>query len=300
MQIRPTFTLLLCLFVLATQSCFKAKPIDPDEVNVVGDLEWFDTEGFASIDPIKNIHGTPFELHVLTNSEFIRLNADNVVLFKRQLLGLSNVNGRPAMDDNVFSRIIKNNQNQEILEFHLTKNPADIQTIIIPDLENAGDVDVDRDVRNMGAFNDEGNLFLLPCIKGDAYVFYLFELELTMEADNFVDVQLIKIIDVPDLLEGENMLQNMKYLNGYFWIATKEGGFRITDGGDLMRIFSMGQYKLDYFTVGDTIYSVAFNDYDMTFSTNDGLDWTRIDERSFIRNIETVKDGNLKWRMTSY
>jgi|GEM_PF-2761177 len=291
MQIRnPLLNCLLAILLISTSACFKPKLVDPDEPIGIGDIEWEMMENFASLDPITNIRATDVELHLISNSEFIRINADNEVLFKRQLIGLSNVNGRPAMHDNVFSRIIVDTQGKETLEFYLTKNPTQIQSFFVPDLGAATDIDVDTDVRNMGAFNADGTRYLLPCIVGDTYVCYLFDIQLNATTDSFVEVTMIQEIPIDDLFEGENVLQNIKHINNNFWLATKEGGFKITEEGELSRVFSVGQYKIDYFQRGAEVWAVGFNTYDLSFTTDAGNTWTRLDKDSDVRYTENVND----------
>ncbi|NJN34086.1 MAG: hypothetical protein HC817_07390 [Saprospiraceae bacterium] len=70
---------------------------------------------------IRTIHATPFELFVLTNNQFFRLDTALSLKEVRILSTDRPLFGTPVFSDNVFMRISQALNNRQVIELHLTK-----------------------------------------------------------------------------------------------------------------------------------------------------------------------------------
>ncbi|MFK8101984.1 MAG: hypothetical protein AB8G15_05660 [Saprospiraceae bacterium] len=237
----------------------------------------------ASINPernIRNVLATDNELYVITNNEFYRLQANQELVERRKLNEGQPLLGRPALSENVFFRISKNQQNLERFEFHLTKNPNETTNILVSELPRNDDGEillVEFNARNTGALNQEGTQLLLPVLSFPSYhyVFFLFDIELNATKDQFVSVSVSERIEAPQLPADFNNLVNTKYINGNYYVSSLNGGYRITPQGAIDQLFQT--WTLDFFERNDKIYVTGYNAWEFFASEDNGINWTRIE-----------------------
>ncbi|MEK7254771.1 MAG: hypothetical protein AAB316_08505, partial [Bacteroidota bacterium] len=232
--------------------------------------------------------GTPYELYAISENQFHRFNGDNELLEKRVLDLSHGPKGIPAMSDNAFARMTTNQDDNYVLEFHLARNPAQIVKFVIDTLDLAsGDVleATFVSVRNVGAFSSDGTLFLLPVkVPNQYHTFFLFQLQFDVPHTEFVSIEKIKRIDVPDLPADVDNLNTIRFLDGNFYVTAQEGAWRISPSGSVKRLFQ--DWRRDFFSWEGKLYSTGLNDYDLYQSEDNGLTWTPFNEPSELQVVE--------------
>lgn len=239
---------------------------------------------------ILNMHATPFQLFAITENEFVRFDYDNDLLEKRPLPLSNGVKGIPAMSDNIFMRLTTTSQVNQTIEFHLSRNPAQIYKILGDSLKlpNEDFLDIEFLGRRLGAFKDDGTQFLLPAksfsTQGNFYVFFLFEFQLNGTADEFVSVEVAHRIEIPELSADFGNISNIRYIEGSYYVSSKEGAYRITTDGEYNQIFP--QWMIDFFPANDKLYVTGINSFDLHESTDDGQTWERLNQNSVLKMVE--------------
>ncbi len=269
----------LLLTVLMT-SC-KKKTED-----VVDDWEKFDIKTET---PILNTHANNRELILATATELYRINRDQEFIEKRPLEVYSRIYGRPMISDFVFTRVTKNLQNRQIIEFHLTKTPNAEIPIVIEDLiEEDENVIVDSHSRNTGVFNADGTKFMLPVaiFPNYSYSMLIFDIELNATKDEFVAVELEHRIDIPELPYDLDNITNMRFLDGNYYLGTVQGAFRITPEGEVTKLFP--QWIFDFFEVDDKLYMTGYNSWSFYSSSDSGLTWDRVEGLTELEMVEVI------------
>ena len=300
MNLKAVFSLLLLLPLLFI-SCVKVdleKPEpepDPDPEPMEEDFVPWEQLDFVAERKIQNTLGTPFEFYLITEDVFVRINRSNELIEKRPLIIDNPLYGKPILSDNTFVRITENQDNRQILEFHLTRSPLEIRQFVITELEMAAEnehIEVDFNSRYPGTFSDDGVYFLLPTktFPNHHYTCFLFEIRHTSNHNAFISIEVIDRIDIPELSSAENNLINVKFIGGNYYLATKEGGFRINPTGGVDKV--LHPWIMDFFEQGDQLYATGFNEFDFHFSTDNGLSWERAGNSSELKMVE-VEGGKI-------
>lgn len=241
---------------------------------------------------VLGLHATPFELYVISENQFSRYDGNRVLLEKRPLDVGSGITGTPALSDNAFVRMTTDDQSRQTIEFHLARNPAQIVKIIADDLlsDGEGHLEVEYFARRLGAFSTDGALFLLPArlLPARHYVLFLFELEYNTAHTTFTSVKSVKRINLPELGTLPPSMNNVRFADGNFYVTSQHGAWRITPSGDVLKIFP--QWMRDVFEWQDKLYITGLNSFDLHESTDKGLTWTRLNQNSELKMVETVGD----------
>ena len=112
---------------LSLASCQRPLIVDDDN----GPEAQWDRVDFTSETYIQGLWATPFELYVISENSFSRLNSNLDIIEKRALpIG----NGIPAMSDNTFVRLTTNAQNRQVIEFNLARSASEILRILVDTL----------------------------------------------------------------------------------------------------------------------------------------------------------------------
>ncbi|MCB0661890.1 MAG: hypothetical protein KDC24_04070 [Saprospiraceae bacterium] len=243
---------------------------------------------------ILNLRGNAFYLMAITDNQFFRIGSENEILEKRILDVENGTYGRPEIADNVFSRITKNDDGQYQLEFHLTKNSAEIVKFIGIQLTEVPNelVQIDYHGRNIGAFNGDGTRFILPTVTfpNFHYTFFVFDIRLDPSTFHFEKVELVQRIDVPELSSEFNNIGTIRNVSGNFYIAAKDGGFKIDKDGNYERVSA--HWMKDYFSVGGNLFGTAFEDHYFETSLDGGNSWELYDKPSALKEV-TVTGGKI-------
>lgn len=290
------FYYLIVLGLCTISAC--QKPLftntDDEQPNNNGEANWTDIT-FSTERILQNIFGTPFQLYAISENQFFRFDADNELLEKRSLAVDNGVKGRPALSDNVFVRMTTTPNFRQHIEFHSTRNPAAVVKILADSLKNAADdhIEVEFLARTLGAFSDDGVLFLLATktFPNTFYTFFLFEITMNAAHDEFVSIEVLERIDVPSLGADFANIVSIRSINGNFYISTKEGAYRITEEGVVSQIFPQGQWMLDFFPFEGDIYVTGINTFDLHRSEDNGETWERLNQNSELKMVEAEGDN---------
>lgn len=281
--------ILLFLGLSLSQTSCLIKPVDeePDP--------WTNALNFSTNTPIRNLHAGEVEFLAITDDEFIRLNNQGDVIEKRDLSLPFRFFGRPTLSDRIFTRVTRQGQTDQTIEFHLTSVNNEILNYTFEQLEtDTGDqLFPETSGRYTSAFNDEGTQYLIAAqnFTKDIYTLLLFDIQLNNTNSAFNQVSLARHIDIPDLQNDPNSISNTKFVNGNYYVTSLNGAFRLTPQGDVTKVFD--EWMLDFFAFNDTIF-VTSSAAKLLFSTDDGLSWEewRDNERTELQYVE-VANGEL-------
>ena len=271
-------------FCLLQNSCL-IKPIDeePDP--------WTNALNFSTITPIRNLHAGAVEFLAISDDEFVRLNNQGELIEKRDLILPFRFFGRPQLSDHVFTRVTRQGQVDQTIEFHLTSVPDEVVNYTFEQLEtDTGDqLFPETSGRYTAAFNDESTQFLIPAqnFTKDIYTLLLFDIELNNTNSSFTKIELAQHIDIPGLQNDPGSISNTKFVNGNYYVTSLNGAFRLTPQGQVDKIFS--EWMLDFFAFNDTIF-VTSSATRLLFSTDDGLNWEEWDteNRTELQYVEVA------------
>jgi hypothetical protein len=242
---------------------------------------------------ILETRATPFFLMAISDNQFYRLGSENEILEKRILDVENGVYGKPCLDDNLFARLTKNDNGKFQIEFHLVKNSAEIVKKSMDDLAGELNEVVQPDYfgRNIGAFNQDGTRFILPTVTfpNFYYSFFIFDIRLDATTFHFEKVETVHRVDIPELTSEFNNIGTIRSLGTDFYIAAKDGGFKIDKDGVYSKVSQ--HWMKDFFSKGSYYYGVAFDDNLFMESQNQGQDWNQSSIASEIKEVS--KAGGL-------
>lgn len=267
-------------------SCQRPLIVNDDDLD--GGAKW-ELVDSTSETAIKVLHATDFELYVMTENSFTRLNSDLNIIEKR-VFPISN--STPAVSDNTFVRLTTNNQGRQVIEFHLAHSGSEIFKVLTDTLPTppGNSLDVDVLANSLGAFSSDGTLFLMAAkvLPARYYSLYLFNVQQNFQTTAFTSVKMIKRIDLPDLdANAEGRIKSMRFAGGNFYVASQQGAWRITPAGVAAKKFE--QWKEDCFEWLGDLYMTGTVDYDLDKSIDNGLAWERVNVGSDLRYV-TVAD----------
>lgn len=221
---RTSVLLPILLLILISNACLiKPAPAVPDP--------WTEVEGYLSNTNIRILHTTPQELYILSDGEFARMDQNNQLVEKRALELPSRFYGRPAVSDDTFYQLIRNDSDSLQVNFYLTKNQDPIYSIQLDDFLQAGDTRFrgEDGAKNTGTYSDDGKYFVMPVIQNpsDFYTFLLFEINLDPTKTQFESVEMKHRIDLVDFPADASNLSNVKFIDGYFYATSLDGMIRI-------------------------------------------------------------------------
>jgi len=244
--------------------------------------------------PIRAMHASPLELLAVTDNQLFRVNVNNEIIEKRNFPLPAAFFGRPAISNFTFIRLVRTFTTDQLVQIHLVRNPDQIYELKVADLE-AGpgeSFELEGESRDPGAFNEDGSQFMLPMrvITADKryYAFFLLDIELDPTNSNFVSVSVNKRIDLDDLPGDPGNLNNIKFINGNYYVTSRNGGFRITPQGETLTNFN--DWTWDTFEKDNLIYITNFNDFEFYSSFDNGLNWERVGEPTEIKMALNVND----------
>lgn len=279
-------SLLLILSTLFVSSCYK--------IRGDGTENPWEKLDFSTEIPIRAMHASPLELLAVSDNQLYRIGVDNEVIEKRSFPLPAAFFGRPAISDFMFIRLVRTFTTDQLVQIHLVRNPDEVYEFNVGDLE-AGpgeSFELEGESRDPGAFNADGSQFMLPMrvITADKryYAFFLLDIELDPTKSNFISVTVNKRIDLDDLPGDPGNLNNIKFLNGNYYVTSRNGGFRITPQGETLTAFN--DWTWDTFEKDNRLYITNFNDFEFYSSLDNGLSWERVGEPSEIKMALNVND----------
>ena len=279
------------LTAILLSACFRAEPVQPDLIGP----QWQRIEQLRTVQPIINLLGTPFEVYVITDSEFARITRTDTLFEKRNLQVGDGAIGRPVLGENFFARYTLD-EGKDVLEFHLTRNPGQIIKFVADDLKMPSDnsVQIDREARLNGAFNDTETQFVLLTVVNFHYTAFWFDIEPDTDYNEILSITPTHRFDMTDIAAGEDELQSVRFIDGNYYVGTKSGAYRLTPDGQGVRppgIGDLGRWIVDFFKKDNRIFATGFNAFDQHVSLDGGMSWVRPGTESKLQEVEIVGDS---------
>ncbi|MEL6863410.1 MAG: hypothetical protein AAFP19_03280 [Bacteroidota bacterium] len=255
---------------------------------------WFTAFEEELVTPIRNIHASPTQMYAVSDDEFIRLDNNNQVVERRQILLPRRFFGRPSLSDYVFVRVTRQEETDQVIEFHLTRNAAARVDVTFSELiaEFGDELFPEDNSRYSGAFNDSGTQFLLPTLNfsKDVFSMILFDIELNTTNTAFESVKVNKVIPIDEMPNDPKSLSSIRYINGHFYLASLNGAFRVSPQGDYETILQ--DWIVDFFTFDGKIFATGSGS-DLQVSEDNGLTWERdndTDDPTDLRFVEVTNE----------
>lgn len=256
------------------------------------DIAW---DNFSTVNPellIKCIHASASELAILTNNQLFRVDANLRLIEKRALVADRQIYGSPVCSDKTFLRISQGNNNMQVVEFHLMNNPSVVKKFFTSELVDIARNEsflIDVFSRTPGVFSSDGKQFFMPGTVYPAYkpTVMIFDITLNAQGSDFSSVKLAKRVEIPNL-STDGKIESCRYLAGNLYMATKDGGFRISPDGQVKKLFNT--WSLDFFEHDKKIYanSTDFNVNDFYVSSDNGLTWKKVGIGGQLRYVEAA------------
>ncbi len=285
-KLAPAALLAISLLLFSCQ-----RPLIVDDDQPDGNTQW-ELVDYKSDAYIQGLYATPFELYVISENSFARLNSNLEIIEKR---AFPVANSIPALSDNTFVRLATNAQNRQVVEFHLANNGSEIFKVLTDTLPTppGNSLDIETLANSLGTFSADGTLFLMAAkvLPARYYSLFLFDIQQNIQHNAFVSVKMIKRIDLTNLDANANgVIKSMRFRNGNFYVATQQGAWRITPAGVATQQFM--QWKEDCFSWLGDLYMTGTVDYDLDKSIDNGLSWERVNIGSGLRHV-TVADTSI-------
>lgn len=226
---------------------------------------------------VRGIHSVTGEMFFLTDNQFFRVDNNDKIIEKRDLPNDRQLYGSPVLSDNSFLRISQGTDNKQVIEFHLTHSPSVVHKIVTSSLVDAVQKEsfqIDVFGRTPGCFSSDGSKYFLPGVVYPSYksTLMILNIKFTPDAKNFESITLAKRIELSNL-STDGKIETCRYINGFLYLATKEGGFRISDDGQVTHLFKHWTY--DFFEKDGKLYTTGFNSTDFYTSSDNGVSWRK-------------------------
>ena len=266
------------------------EPIKPTSLS--SDILWKPVSGFSSEPLIRSIYATPTDLLVISDNQFSRFDMLMNLQEKRVLPNDRQLYGLPVLSDNTFMRVVQNTDNKQMLEFRSTRNNTEIKRVLTTDLvdtlkKEAFQIDVLA--RTPGCYSADGTKYLVTGVVYPLYkpTAFILDVQLNFSATGFVSILPVQRIEIPNL-GTDGRVESCKFLEGSFYLATKDGGYRISLDGQVRKLFP--EWVLNFFEYKGKLYATGFNAYDFYVSTDLGATWKRNSKPGDLRYVVTTGD----------
>lgn len=281
---RITIFLSFIIIVSTTACLIKPAEVEPEP--------WTKVEDFLSNTNIRILHTTPEELYILADAEFARINSNNELVEKRALELPIRFYGRPAVSDDTFFQMIRNDSDSLQANFYLVQDQNEIYTIQLNDLANPGEFGFrgEDEARNGGTYSSDGKQFIVPVIQipNEYYTFLLFDINLSGDKKDFISIDLKHRIDLEDFPADQNNLQNVKYINGYFYATSRDGAVRINPNtGSSIQISE--EWVFDVFLYENRIHMTLGTGNELLVSNDNGLTYEPVEVGSELFNLFAIE-----------
>ncbi len=235
---------------------------------------WDDTE-VETIERIIALHSTQDELQVFTKSEFLRveMGTDRVIQI-RNFLPQFTALGQPAVNDLIFARGLRDTRDgSDAIEFQLVLNQGEVRRFAIDSLTPSL-LAIEDDGAQIGAFNDLGTIYVQPVIQRDErrLGMLIFAIATDQTFFEFADVSFVGLIDFPNVREDARVVSSIRFIDDYFYIATKFGAYRLSESGVLETLIPSPTDIRDIFKYDGKFYATQVSLAPM-FTSDTGLAW---------------------------
>ena len=262
-MIRPLSMYLLALAALATLASCRCVTCDDDDGGnggqVAGEMPWTEA-GLQLTSQITGVFATDAELFVFSPTEFVRVTPDSPavsIIEKRQFPQQLRTLGQVAPHPLAFARAASETTTaRQVLEFQLVQNAAGIIRFNVDSL-TPQPIALETQGETVGAFDREGRTYVQPVIRRDtrSLALLFFTLDYTTRFDAFTEVAFRGLVDVPGVLEDDAIVQSIQFIDGFFYLATKRGGYRVTGGGIVTEVIPSDNFVKDFFEYDSDYYA---------------------------------------------
>ena len=274
----------ITFFVLTLLSLFQCVRVPGEGGGDGGDLKvspWTKVDELVSEHELLNSISDGNVMRIISNSEFIELDRDRKILDKIPFTRNPKNFGTPAISPNVFARIGGPGNGDQVLEFRLTKNPLESWAFTPEQLAGQNEVILfdEENIAEIGAFNPDGNDFLLPAIRVNSLsgrrdrVFVRFNIELEGSTFRFQNVTTDQLIEIDDISSDKGAVSSIFHVGTSFLIASQNGAYKIDRNGRVNK-FSF-DWTRGFFRSGGDIYATVFGGGQMFISEDNGINWDR-------------------------
>lgn len=286
-----THIVILFFSTIFFSSCVPVERVDPSaSTNSTDTSAWKLLAGSTSDQLVRALHTTPYEMYALSNDYFFRFDNTLGLQEKRLLATDKQLYGVPVFSDNTFTRVSQNADSKQILEFHLIRNAAVINNVYaneIIDTSKKESITYDVLGRAAGCYSADGTTFF---ITGTVYPSYtptafLIDVQLNYQANDFISVKRAKRVAIPGL-STDLKIESSKYIGKNFYLATKDGGYKIGLDGTITKLFP--NWVLDFFSYKGNIYATGFSNTDFFLSTDGGETFKRAFAGSTLRYVQNA------------
>ena len=283
-------SLLLTFILLGIFSC-KKDPVSVDR------NPWEEVPNISLNSTINKLHATDTELLIGTVDNFARMNANKTVTERRELEIARNVYGRPILSDFIFTRVVKNLDFKQELQFHLVKSANQIHRVTADEIGDSSEIILMEEMPNAfntGAFNDDGTKFLYATRNfnptSSHYTFFIFDIKLNPSKTQFLSVTVESRADIPVTILGveADRITNIRYFKNHFYVTTLGGAFRITESGEWLQVFN--HWIWDVFYYNAELYITGFFPNEFFKSDDNGENWEYANVNTNLKKVE-VRNG---------
>ena len=127
----------------------------------------------------------------------------------------------------------------------------------------------------MGAFSRTGQIYLQPVYRRDTRRVALMRFELAYDPTftSFASLRFTGLVDLPNVREIDRAVSTIKYIDGLFYVATKEGAYAVTNSGRVERIIAPSASIRDIFRFEGTYYATQSTTGPL-FESQEGRSWS--------------------------
>ncbi len=295
----------------ATSSCTCLTCDDEDELQVADRAKLWTDSIQVFRERILGMLANDGELFTVTESEFVRHTMVNdstlMEIERRPLLRQYANSGQPALHPVVFARSIRDIGNgEELIQFSLVQNAAATRVLSIDSL-GVEPLSAVFGGEFVGAFDRTGTVYLQPVYRRDTrrVAVLRFELKTNTAFTEFVSIRYTGLIDFPNVRQTERAVSTIKWLDGNFYMATKQGAYLITRTGVAERIITPSADVRDVFRY-EGVYYATQSSTGPLYESQDGLAWTTSGIVTDLRLVRVFGDQLLshdfegwRWNITA-
>ena len=267
--------LILASFVVTGCRCVNCD--DEEEMqNIEIDEPWSLLEAVRPRTTILTIGSNDAQILLFTEDEFLAVGADGEVVQRRPYRREFRSLGRPAVREIVYARGAEDlRDGAEIIEFNLVQPGGDQFSFAIDSLDDRPQ-SLYRDAVTIGTFNDFGTVYVQPVLNRETRELELlfFELEPGVTLTDFEAVEFLGTVELPGIREIQGAISSIEFIDGAFLIASKFGGYRVTEGGVVSEVIDSPTDLRDFFVYRGQVYASQVTN-GVLFTSRDGSAFER-------------------------
>ena len=257
--------------LLGLGGCRCADCDDDDPAGLPPGAELWRETGIETDRPIIGVHASPSEVFAFSESEFVRAvqdvdddtgEASLRLVDRRRFRTALRRAGQPAVNDLVFARgALDTETGEQVVEFQTVQNAGGVAQVVLDSVRIDSTFDepvaLVSDGREIGAFTRDGRVYAQPIVRRAerSVALLLLGIDYDRGFERFASVEPLAVVDLPGVREDDRAVSSISLLDGYFYVATKSGGFRVTRDGDVERVIDAVTGVRDFFKFEGSFYA---------------------------------------------